>query len=503
MGKLLVADQISKSFGPTRALTEVNFELNAGEVVSVLGENGAGKSTLIKIISGVIAPDSGTLWVNGAARRFSRPRDAIAAGIAYIPQELAVVGSLTVAENLVLGSWPSRLGLTSSRAIAKRAAEICERAKIELPLRRQASTLRLGDLQEIEITKALARDAQIILLDEPTAALSEAESSHLFSLVRSLIARGVGVIFVSHRLEEVAGISDRVCVLRNGRTVALVDRESASQSDLVRFMVGDIPAIEREPRAATQGTPVLALRGLDIPGQAGLRDISLDVRPGEVVGVYGIRGSGAAALAECLGGELRQASGQLLLDGREVAIPRTPRAASHLGIAYVPPDRKRGGLFPNLSVGANLSMTHLRADSAGGFLVARRERTRAESVLRDFKVAVRSEKQNVMTLSGGNQQKVLVGGRIASVRRLLVAQEPTRGVDIGARREIHRHIRDLAHEGSAALLVTSDVEEAVDISDRVLVIRNGRLVAELSGDRLSQASVVAAAAGEQGTGAAA
>ena len=503
MGNLLAADRLSKSFGPTRALAEVSFELNQGEVVSVLGENGAGKSTLIKIISGVIAPDSGTLRMNGVPARFSRPRDAIAAGIAYIPQELAVVGSLTVAENLVLGAWPSRLGLTSSRAINRRAAQICERARIDLPLRRQASTLRLGDLQEVEITRALARDARVILLDEPTAALSEAESTHLFTLVRSLTERGVGVIFVSHRLEEVAGISDRVCVLRNGRTVAVVDAESASQADLVRFMIGDAPAVERSPRPAAQGTPVLALRRLAIPGQAGLRDISLDVRSGEVVGVYGIRGSGAAALAECLGGEVRQMSGSIQVDGRDVALPRSPRAAARLGIAYVPPDRKRGGLFPNLSVGANLGMNHLRADSAGGFLVASRERARAQSVLRDFRVAVQSEKQNVMTLSGGNQQKILVGGRIETARRLLVAQEPTRGVDIGARREIHRHIRSLADQGSAALLVTSDVEEAVDVSDRVLVIRNGRLVAELTGDRLSQASVVAAAAGEQGTGAAA
>ncbi|MGH3252466.1 MAG: sugar ABC transporter ATP-binding protein [Trebonia sp.] len=510
MEKLLVADRISKSFGPTRALAEVNFELSPGEVVSVLGENGAGKSTLIKVLSGVVTPDSGTLMVNGRPARFSRPRDSIAAGIAYIPQELAVVGSLTVAENLVLGSWPSRLGLTSSRAITRRASEICERAKIDLPLRRQASTLRLGDLQEIEITRALARDARIILLDEPTAALSEAESSHLFSLIRSLTGRGVGVIFVSHRLEEVAGISDRVCVLRNGRTVAAVDGRSASHADLVRFMIGDAPAIEREQGAKAtrrQGTgagiPVLSLRGLGLPGQAGLRDVSLDVYPGEVVGVYGIRGSGAAALAECLGGELGQAAGRLLVDGRDVAFPRSPRAAARIGIAYVPPDRKRGGLFPNLSVGANLGMTHLRADSAGGFLVASRERARAESVLREFKVAARSERQNVMTLSGGNQQKVLVGGRIASARRLLVAQEPTRGVDIGARREIHRHLRDLAGRGSAALLVTSDVEEAVDISDRVLVIRNGRLVAEITGDQLSQDRVVAAAAGEQDAGAAA
>ena len=503
MEKLLVADRISKSFGPTRALHDVNFDLSGGEVVSVLGENGAGKSTLIKIISGVLAPDSGTLVIGGKPRRFARPRDAIAAGIAYIPQELAVVGSLTVAENLVLGSWPSRLGLTTPRAIIRRASEICERAQIDLPLRQQASTLRLGDLQEIEITRALARDARVILLDEPTAALSEAESSHLFSLIRSLTARGVGVIFVSHRLEEVAGISDRVCVLRNGRTAAVVDGGSASHADLVRYMVGDAPAVERKPRPPVQGPPVLSLRGLSVPGHAGVTGISLDVRPGEVVGVYGIRGSGAATLAECLGGELRHQSGELEVGGQTAALPRSPRAAARLGIAYIPPDRKRGGLFPNLSIGANLGLAHLRADSAGGFLLAGRERARAQAVLRDFHVAARSENQNAMTLSGGNQQKILVGGRLQSARRLLVAQEPTRGVDIGARREIHQHIRRFAEAGSAALLVTSDVEEAVDISDRVLVIRNGRLVAELAGDRLSQSSVVAAAAGEQGTGAAA
>ena len=499
MGELLSVHRVSKSFGATRALVDIDFALNSGEVVSVLGENGAGKSTLIKILSGVLSPDRGTLRVRGEPVRFTQPRDSLNAGIAYIPQELSVVGSLTVAENLVLGTWPAKLAVTSPWAIMRRARDICEQTGIELPLRTKASTLRLGDLQEIEIAKSLARNARIVLLDEPTAALSEAEASHLFDLVRSLTARGVGVIFVSHRLDEVVGISDRVCVLRNGRNVAVVDGHDISRAELVRFMVGDAVVGERPVTPAPTGPPVLTLDGVTVSGRPGLRDISLHVRPGEVVGVYGIRGSGAALLAECLGGESTRPAGRIEVNGRAVAFPRSPRAARRLGISYVPPDRKRGGLFPNLSVTANLGMSHLRANSAGGFIRPSRERAQATATMRDLSVKVRSGKQNVMTLSGGNQQKVLVGGRIASAQLMLVAQEPTRGVDIGARREIHRHIRELAAAGKSALLVTSDVEEVVDVSDRVLVISDGRLVAELSGDQLTQASVVAAAAGASAT----
>jgi ABC-type sugar transport system ATPase subunit len=501
VGELLSVHRVSKSFGATRALVDIDFGLSSGEVVSVLGENGAGKSTLIKILSGVLSPDSGTLRVMGEPVRFARPRDSLSAGIAYIPQELSVVGSLTVAENLVLGVWPAKLAATSPWAIMRRARQICQQTGIELPLRSRASTLRLGDLQEIEIAKALARDARIVLLDEPTAALSEAEASHLFTLIRSLTARGVGVIFVSHRLDEVVGISDRVCVLRNGRNVAVVDGHEATRAELVRYMVGDAVEGERPTSPAPTGPPVLTLDGVTISGRPGLRDISLQVRPGEVVGVYGIRGSGAALLAECLGGEGARAAGRIEVNGQAVPFPRSPGAARRLGLAYVPPDRKRGGLFPNLSVTSNLGMSHLRANSVGGFIVASRERAHATAALRELGVKLRSGKQNVMTLSGGNQQKVLVGGRIASARLMLVAQEPTRGVDIGARREIHRQIRELAAAGKSALLVTSDVEEVVDVSDRVLVIRDGRLVAELSGDELTQRSVVAAAAAASGAGA--
>ena len=495
MAVLLEVRGVEKSYGATHALRGVDLRLERGEVVSLLGENGAGKSTLVKILSGVVSPDRGEVLLDGVPTRFAVPRDALQAGIAYIPQELSAVGTLTVAENLVLGSWPARGGLTSRRAIMRRAREICARTGMPLPLERTASALRLSDLQELEIAKALAREARIILLDEPTAALSEAEAQHLFELVRELTRRGVGVVFVSHRLDEVSAISDRVVVLRNGVCAADVAGDDATREDLVAYMVGAAFESRVARRRPDVGETVLEIDSLTVDGRPPIRDVSLAARRGEVVGIYGIRGSGLSTIAEALGGTARRCSGRLTVAGRAQTFPRTPRAARRAGIAYIPPDRKRGGLFPNMSVAANLSTVALRDNSRLGVVLPAVERKAARKVLTELDVKVRSEKQNVMTLSGGNQQKVLVAGRISTTEHVLVASEPTRGVDVGARRSIHELIRDLAASGRSVLVLSSDVEEIVNVSDRVLVMRDGRLVGELAGTQLTEANTIAVAAG--------
>lgn len=495
MGELLDVCGVAKTYGATRALRGIDLRLGGGEVVSVLGENGAGKSTLIKILSGVVTPDDGTITIMGHRVRFTKPRDSLDAGIAYIPQELSAVGSLTVAENLVLGSWPSRAGVTTKRSITTKAREICERTGMPLPLTRPASTLWLSELQELEIAKALARNARIILLDEPTAALSEAEAQHLFELVRGLTERGVGILFVSHRLDEVAAISDRVVVLRNGARVADVPGETTTREELIQYMVGDVVSLPERIHSAELGDTVLDVRDLCTESRPALRDVSFSVRSSEVVGIYGIRGSGASVVAECLGGEIRRATGSLAVDGAPTRLPPTPRAAQRAGITYIPPDRKRGGLFPNFSIAANLSTVDLDNNSNAGILRLRHERSASKAALKDLRVAVRSERQNVMTLSGGNQQKVLVAGRIRSTEHVLVANEPTRGVDVGARRSIHNMIRALAADGRSALVISSDVDEIVSACDRVFVMCDGALVGELAGQELTEANVIATAAG--------
>ncbi|RIK39443.1 MAG: D-xylose ABC transporter ATP-binding protein [Chloroflexi bacterium] len=492
---LLATTGIGKRYGQHVVLRDVGFQLHRGESVAVIGENGAGKSTFAKIITGVIRPDSGEMWLEGRPVSFRSPRDALRHGIAFIPQELAYVPYLTVGENIMLGQWPSWHGLTSHALTLRRAREASERIGIDLDVERLMVSLKLAERQIVEIVKALSRDARMIVLDEPTASLSEQESRTLFAILERLTGEGVGVIYISHRMDEVYRFSDRVDVFRNGELVASVPPSQTTPAELIAHMLGQ----EKEEfvhgtRTSTEQS-VIELRDWKRAGIPNLAGVSLAVGQGEIVGVYGVRGSGAELVAEGLGGLHPEISGTLVVEGRSGAIFPTPVEARRANIAYVPPERKRDGLVLMLPIQANMSMLILRQLARIGVLRSRLERDQAADLARRFDVRFRRLGQAVGQLSGGNQQKVLLASRMAAQPRLLVLQEPTRGVDVGARVEIHKFLTEIADQGRAVLLVTSDLEEAVIVSDRLIIMRDGAIVGELRGPSKTQANAIALAAG--------
>jgi ABC-type sugar transport system ATPase subunit len=494
---LLAIAGLAKSYGSNRVLHGVDFTLDRGESVAVIGENGAGKSTFAKILTGVIRPDAGTIRLDGAPVSLGSPREAIRHGIALIPQELAYVPHLTVAENILLGHLPGWHGLTLRRLWLARAREHCRRLGIPLDVRRTMATLKLADRQIVEVVKALSRRARLIVLDEPTASLSEQESRTLFAILGRLTAEGVGVIYISHRMDEVYRFSHRVVVFRNGELVASVRPAETSPAQLIAHMLGQEKEAFAHEGEAAASRPALELRGWRRPGLPPLDDVSLSLASGEIVGLYGLRGSGAELVAEGLAGLRPDIVGEVVLDGQARRIFATPLAARRAEIAYVPPERKRDGLVLMLPIRDNLVLLILRQLARRGVIRRGHEQARAATLAQKFDVRYARLGQKVGQLSGGNQQKVLLASRMAVEPRLLVLQEPTRGVDVGARVEIHRFLAEIAERGCAVLMVTADLEEAVAVSHRLLVMRDGRLAGELRGAAKTQARAVALAAGSE------
>ncbi|GAA3671363.1 sugar ABC transporter ATP-binding protein [Nocardioides ginsengisoli] len=497
---LLVASGISKRYGANVALAATDFSVATGEAVAVLGENGAGKSTLAKILTGAIRADGGTVAMAGRRVALGSPRDALQRGIALIPQELAYVPQLTVAENIMLNRLPGRHGLTSRRAVEAAAAALMERLGLWVEPTVPMVRLGVSDQQIVEIVKALGRDSRLLILDEPTAALTEDEAQHLYGILDAQRAQGIGIVVVSHHLEQIMRFVDRVDVFRDGARVLSVAPSNTNPAALIAHMLGSRPEPAGAARAVSAaGRPILQVSHWSAPGRPGLTDVDVRVCRGEVVGVYGIRGSGAALLAEGLGGRRRDVRGTVGIDGRTRAVMTSPRAAIRAGISYVPADRKRDGLVLSQSIRSSAAMLVLRRIARWGVLRAEAENAVARSYAGRFRLRHASLGQPVGQLSGGNQQKVLLTSRLAADPRVLVAHEPTRGVDVGARREIHDALRAVSDAGTAVLVITSDVEEVVDVSDRVLVIRNGRIVAELVGAAITQDNAVHHAAAEEQT----
>jgi ABC-type sugar transport system ATPase subunit len=493
---VLAVDGLSKWYGSQQALEGVSFEIDAGETAALLGENGAGKSTLAKILAGSVAPDAGHLVLDGQPITFGSPREALTHGIAFIPQELVYVPRLTVAENICLGRWPQRFGATSPRRVRQQAASEAARFGFRLPLDREMASLSVAQQQMVEILKAVARNSRVIVLDEPTAALGNADSERLLALIGDLAKKGVAAIYISHRLDEVFRACDSVHVLRNGQLVHSSRVTDTEPRTIVEHMLGR--AIEEttlDKHAQPDRAPVLEARGWRREAEPRLRDVSFRVGAGEIVGIYGLRGSGAETIAETLGGLHRDVQGDTSVDGVALHAVRGPRAARRAGIAYVPPDRKSQGLVLTLPVQQSLSLLVLRSLSRLGVVARRSERSLAQQLADDVQLRSRGLRQTVGDLSGGNQQKVLVGSRLATRPKVLVLQEPTRGVDVGARLEIHRLLRDLADDGAAVLLVSSDIEEVVNVCDRLLVAREGEIVHEIRMPDLSSQSEAITAAG--------
>ena len=485
--ELLTANGIAKSYGGHLVLKYVDFAARPGEVVAVIGENGAGKSTFAKIVAGAVQPESGELALNGQRVSFQSPRDALKAGVAYIPQELAYLPNLSVADNIMVGRWPHSGGVTGDRGVRAAAAEQMRRFGIEIDVRRPMSSLTLAERQLVEIVKALSRSSSVLILDEPTASLTSSESKNLFRILRQLTKTGLGVIFISHRMDEIFAVSDRVVVLRNGEVVADVATPEITRAELIQHMLGAAAQELAERREASASVePVLELAGWSWSGEPTIHDFNLTVHKGEVVCLFGLRGAGGEVIAEALAGRNARFTGEVLISGRRHGVFSKPAAAGRAGIGYVPAERKREGLVMPLSVQTNLTLLVLKSVSTLGWISARKEHRLADELRQRVQVRARSLSQVVANLSGGNQQKVLLASRLAAKPRVLVLQEPTRGVDVGARFEIHRYLRDIAARGTGVLWVTTDVEEAVLVADRLIVMREGSIVGELTGSEKTQ-----------------
>jgi rhamnose transport system ATP-binding protein len=491
---LLQLTSVTKSFGAVRALKGVSFDLRAGEVHALLGENGAGKSTLIKIITGAHQPDGGTIDINGQRVAHLTPAAAHKLGIACIYQQPALFPDLSVAENVGL-RLESTTGLRKVNWMERRqrAAQLLQRIDANISPDAEVRSLSMPEQQFVEIACALGAGARIVIMDEPTASLTQKEQQLLFAVVRELRASGVGVIYISHRLEEIFALADRVTVLRDGESVGTSKVPEMNKAALIKLMVGrEVSSIfltaESEP-----GAVVLSLKNLGCEA-SGVKNITLDVRAGEVVGLAGLVGAGRTELARVLFGLTTADSGEIIFNAQRITITSPQKAVAH-GIAYVPEDRRRHGVILEMPIAHNLTMAIHRRLFPGAWLRFGAERDLAQEFIRDLAVKTSGPDAPGGSLSGGNQQKVSLARWLATKPKLLILDEPTQGVDVGAKSEIHKIIRHLAKEGMAVLMISSDLPEVLGMSDRIAVMRGGTIAAMLPGKSDAHA-VMAAALGQ-------
>lgn len=484
---------ISKRFGAVRAIRNADLTVRTGQVHALVGENGAGKSTMIKIISGVEAADTGRIEFEGAEVAISSTTDAMALGIATVYQEPQLFAELTVSENIFTGREIRKGGRVDWAAQNAKVVELLE--LLGLPGRYATvpvGSLSIAEQQQVSIAKALAGNAKVLILDEPSAILTDTEIEVLFAVVRRLTASGVSVIYISHRLDELFRIAQQVTVMRDGQTIGTYPIEELTVRQIAELMVGGILSDDRTERVIPDGEPLLVLDQLSRSGK--FHDVNVRVKPGEIVGLYGLVGSGVSEIAACVYGMDSATGGRILLDGQPVA-PRSPQHAQKLGIALLPANRKVEGMFSFQSISFNISSGHLKLLSRFGTFVDRaREKSVAQDLITRLAVKTPNERQAIGAMSGGNAQKVVLARQLVERPRVLVLAEPTQGVDVGAKEEIHRIITELAENGSAILVVTSDLAEALRISDRLQVVRGGTTTVEFGPDA-TQVDVLAAAAG--------
>jgi ribose transport system ATP-binding protein len=497
---LLELRSISKFFPGVRALADVSLSLSRGEILAIVGENGAGKSTLLKILGGILQPDQGEIMVDGAPRQLRSVRDADRLGIRLIHQELNLAGDLSVAENVFLGRQPSRgprwLPLTNPRTMQQECRKLLNIVGLKISPRTRLSRLSIGQRQLVEIAKALSADARILVFDEPTSSLSLEETNRLLALVERLRDQGVAIIYVTHRLGEVVRLADRAAVLRDGKHVGTLSRDELNHDRIVQLMVGrDVQQFyQRAPHTVREGQPALDVRELCV--SAASDPLSFSIRPGEIVGFAGLVGAGRTELACSLFGIERSFGGEVFVEGRQVRI-RSPIDALEAGIALVPEDRKTCGLLLQMPVGFNVALAALpRLGPAGWY--NRRAEWRLACHYRD-QLAIRSAdpRRLVNLLSGGNQQKVVLAKWLAMSPKVLILDEPTRGVDVGAKSEIYRLVCELAAGGMAVMMISSEMEEIVGVSDRVIVMREGRIAGELAGKAIDESNVLTLALGSE------
>src|SRR5512132_1687970 len=494
MAPLLVLEHATKSFGAVQALEDGSIELQAGEAHALIGENGAGKSTLVKILAGVYRPDSGRLLLDGRELRLANPADARDAGIAVIYQEPTLFPDLSVAENIFMGRQPLAAGRRiDARAMRDQVEALMRRLGVPLDPSRPARGLSIADQQIVEIAKALSFEARVIVMDEPTAALSGTEVERLFTVARTLQDHGAAVLFISHRLDEVFALCQRVTVMRDGRQVFSGPLEGLSTDDLVRRMVGRELDTLYPKQPATRGDLALSVRRLTREGV--FTDVSFDVHHGEIVGLAGLVGAGRSEVARAAFGIDRRDAGEVVVEGRRLP-PASPTAAMAAGMGFVPEDRREQGLVMDLSIARNASLASLGRLRRGLLIRDADERRLAADWATRLRLKYARLGDPVSSLSGGNQQKVVLSKWLARRPTVLIVDEPTRGIDVGAKAEVHRLLSDLAGQGVAVLMISSELPEILGMADRVLVMHEGRLTAELSRDEATEQTVMLAATGQ-------
>jgi len=491
---LLEMKDIDKSFSSVKVLQQVQFSLEAGEVHALMGENGAGKSTLMKILNGIYSRDNGSVRIKGAEQSLSSPSAAQELGIVMIHQELNLIPHLTVMENIFLGReftfGPTRLIRWGK--MKQESTRYLSQLGLEINPETLVGDLSVGQQQLVEIAKALSMNTEILVLDEPTAALTDREIEGLFRVIASLRERGVGMIYISHRMEEIFHICDRITVMRDGRYVGTEEVASTDMDQIVKMMVGR-EIKDRFPKVDIEfGEEKLKVEGLSQKGV--LHDISFSVRAGEIVGIAGLMGAGRTELAKALFGVTPIDSGSVMLNGKPVQIHK-PMDAIRAGLALVTEDRKDEGLILSMSIRDNLGMTNLAAVSNLGFLSNAREDELAETMISSMRIKAAGSGQAVGSLSGGNQQKVVIGKWLATKPQVFILDEPTRGVDIGAKKEIYDLMNRLASEGVAILMISSELPEVLGMSDRILVMREGKLTGHFNREEATQENIMMCATG--------
>ena len=483
---LLELKGITKRFPGVVANDGVDFDLQKGEVHALLGENGAGKSTLMNILYGLYHPDEGEFRLNGKPLRIHSPREAIDAGIGMVHQHFMLIPVMTVAENIVLAAEPTKGPFLDEGAAEARVRELSERFGLAVRPDARVESISVGMQQRVEILKALYRGAEILILDEPTAVLTPQESSELFEIIESLKGEGKSIIFITHKLNEVLEIADRITVLRRGKTIDTVAREGATEEGLARLMVGRDVILRVDKSAAEPGDPVLSVEGLQVDDDRGLecvRGIAFAVRGGEIVGIAGVDGNGQSELIDAITGLRRPKAGRVVVAGEDIT-RESPREALDAGVGHIPEDRQLRGLVLDFTLAENIALHDYREepDSKYGWLFPKRLIARARDLLKEFDVRGGGPETRAGALSGGNQQKVIVAREVSRDPRALVAAQPTRGLDVGAIEFVHRRLVEERDEGRAILLVSFELDEILSLSDRILVLYEGQIVAEYSPD---------------------
>jgi ribose transport system ATP-binding protein len=490
---LLEVKRVCKSFPGVRALHEVSLRLNRGEVLAVIGENGAGKSTLMKILAGVQSQDTGEILVDGKTVRLDSVETALRNGVSLIHQELNLADNLDVGANIFLGREPLRYGLIDRPRIREEAQQYLEMVGLDVSPDTIVGELTIGRQQMVEIAKALSVNSRILIMDEPTSSLSYGETVQLFKVVKDLRSRGISVIYISHRLGEVKELADRITVLRDGENAGDLDRSEINHDAMVKLMVGrDISQFYVRSRHEI-GDVMLEVKNLRTPVHP-THELNFQVRAGEIVGMAGLVGAGRTEMMETIFGVTPAVSGEVNVQGKTLT-PKQPRDAIDAGMVLAPEDRKQQGLIIEMSVRENLSLASLRRDQIGGFLNVTKESEISAEMIERMKVKTPSEDQIIKFLSGGNQQKVVLGKWLAMHPRVLLLDEPTRGIDVGAKQQIYNLMEELASRGIAILFISSEMEEIIGIADRALVMHEGRITGELPRNELTEESIMQLATG--------